>query len=252
MLWQAGGRTYNAMATEPFSIVLLHEQALLRQAVAHLFAEQPGARLQAQAADVPALKRALAVNTTPQLLLLSAEAALADQCGLLFWLAKQCPTTRLLVLGNRTPAEALYATLCAGAHGYYCTAQARDRMLTVAQQLLDGAIHFPDAVLAHLRTLRPAWEPDPVDDDRPIAPCQREFVRWLLMPEDLSYAEIAEGMGKSIYAVKKYATNLFKRFATNSKSGLVKIALRRQLDRLGPPVAANKAKGQPKPAKKGP
>jgi len=56
------------------------------------------------------------------------------------------------------------------------------------------------------------------------------------LPEDLTYAEVAVRMGKSEFAVKKYVHNLFKRFKINSKGGLIKLGLRRGLDRLGPPV----------------
>ncbi len=225
------------MATEQLSLVLLHEQNLLRQGIARLLADIEGFQLLAQAADVPALKRALAVAQAPQLLLLSADAATAEHCSLVLWARKQYPNCWLLLLGNHTPAEPLFAAFCAGAHGYLCTSQAPERMVAMVHQVVDGAIHFPAEVLARLRQLRPGPEAEPVDDGRTIGPCQLLFLRWLLVPEDLTYAEVAKRMGKSEFAVKKYVHNLFKRFKISSKGGLIKLGLRRGLDRLGPPVA---------------
>lgn len=228
------------MSTEQHTLVLLYEQNLIRQGIARLLGDLGTFRLLAQAEDVPALKRALAVAAAPKLLLLSSEAATAEHCGLLAWLRKHCPDTCLLLLGNRTPAAQLFAAFCAGAHGYLCTSQAHERMVTVLHQLVEGAVHFPAEVLAQLRHLSPGLEPDPVDDGRPIGPCQLLFLRWLIVPEDLTYAEIAKRMGKSERAVKKYSTDLRARFKVSSKGGLIKLALRRGLETMGPPVAVGR------------
>ena len=224
------------MPTEQHTLVLLHEQNLVRMGLARLLAELEGFQLLTQAADVPALKRALALAPDPALLLLSAETATADHCGLVLWLREQCPNTYLLLLGNNTPATTLFTAFCAGAHGYLCTNHAHERMVAILHQLVDGAIHFPAEVLAFLRPWRASLEPEMVDDGKPISLCQQEFLRWLLVPEELTYAGIAQRTGKSERSIKKYSTDLRKRFKVNSKGGLIKVAMRRGLDKLGPPV----------------
>lgn len=227
---------------EPHTLVLLHEQNLLRQGLARLLGDVPTYQLKAQAADVPALKRVLAINAAPRLLLLSAETATAEHCGLLLWLHDTCPDTGLLLLGNRTPVADLFAALCAGAQGYLCTNHAQDRMLTVLEQLLAGAYHFPAEVFALLRHVRPALEPEPVAVEvaRPQCPNHIEFLRWLLVPGDLTYAQIAERMGKHPRIIKKYSDKLRQRYGLHSRNDLVRLAKQLGLEHMGPPVAAGK------------
>ncbi len=224
---------------EQDSLILLHEQNLLRQGLARLLADVPRYHLLAQVADVPALKRALALGQAPRLLLLSAGTATAEHCGLLRWLHAHFPLTGLLLLGDRMAPGELFNALCTGAHGYLCTQDAQERLFTMLEHITAGAVHFPAEVYALLGHLRTTWEPTAQAPTltRPLCPSHTDFLRWLLVPGDLTYPVIGKRMGKHPRIIKGYSDDLRKRFQLHSKNDLIRLAQQLGLERMGPPVA---------------
>ncbi len=211
---------------EHCTLALLHEETLLRQSMAQVLAERQRYTVLAQVADPPAFKRAFALGTAPQAVLLSLETAQHDGCAVLHWLATHMSATRVLLLGRHPEPEGLVSSLRAGAHGFHCTRDTMDRLCLVLEHVLQGALHFPSSVHHQLRQMLPAQE-----HARPAATlptpteCQCEFLRWVAAPGELTYTEIAQRMRTSRSAIDKLRARIFKRYHIQGKTGLVRLAL---------------------------
>ena len=208
------------------TLALLHEQTLLRHAVARSINELGRYTLIAEAADAAAFKRAVAVGALPELLIVSLDVALANSSALLHWMVQHVSSARILVLGTCPPPAVLLNLLCWGAHGFLQVEQAHERLCLALEHIHQHALHFPDLPREQLRALRP-----PMDEaaqqqlHEPITERQAEFLR--LVTTGLPYATIAKRMDVSVSRVNQYRDALCERFGVVGKAGLVRLAFLR-------------------------
>lgn len=208
---------------EHFAATLLHSQSLLRASIADLVGRLPQIQLQASVADVPALKRHLAMGHQPHVVLLCWHHTVANDFAALQWLRTHLPNGKLLVLGHQEDAPDLLPAFCAGAHGYLAINHSPELLHTTMQSLLQGACCFPETTWAALRMRMPTSAS--TEGLRMPSPTHCEFLRHVAAPDCPNYAEVARRMGKSRFAVEKYRRTLFKQYGIKGKGGLVKLAM---------------------------
>lgn len=218
---------YTPMHTNehPPKVVLLYENALMRRVVVDLLQEKPCCQLLAHVADAPALKRALAVST-PDLLLLCAESALAAERALLNWCCTHAPAVRTIVLGGTTDEYTLLQLFCMGVRGYCSTQRALDELPQVLAMVRSGGTYFPEEVWKRLAASVPALDPVYTALLRePLEEKYKEFLRHLAAPDEPTYEVMAERMGLSVGCMHKYRQWLCEHFRIKGKPGLLKLAL---------------------------
>jgi DNA-binding NarL/FixJ family response regulator len=205
------------------TVALLHEDALARRTLRDLVQEPGTFKLVAELEDSTALKRTFAIITAPQALLMSLEGALEEDCALLAWLRRQLPTVRVVVLGPEPAVPCMVRLLRAGACGFCCTRKKLDRLTVVVEQVLAGALHYPESVYVYLRTVLPE---EAVEATTGLSDRQREVLIHHAKGNCRSRVAIAKAMNISASRVHDICRTLCKRYKVSGTSGLVKLALR--------------------------
>jgi DNA-binding NarL/FixJ family response regulator len=205
------------------TLALLHEQHLVRTAVARELRDMAPYQLAAEVEDAAGFKRAFALGPPPTAVLLSIEAALADECAMLRWLMKYMPTVRNVLLGAELPVGTMVRVLRAGAHGFGCTRTKLDQLRKVLDSVCAGALAFPACLEAYLRDHLP--EPQ---EHTERAPTKRERQVLILLgrSDHPTLVTIAKELGISLGRVKTIRAKLCKVYKVNGRGGLVLLGMR--------------------------
>lgn len=209
---------------EPIPIAILHGHTLTRHAMARLLEELPGYHLVMRTADGAELKRAVATGLCPQVLVLGLAAAVDGGAALLHWCRNTLPACKVLVLGCEPEPDVLVHLLLAGAHGFCCEEQVVHRVQGLLDQLCEGALHYPPALLAGLRQHVPPARPV-LQLDKPLSRRLHQFLCLLVRGDGLTYKAMAQSMGVSLNTVLKYRRVLCERFGVRTKQALVHVGL---------------------------
>ena len=202
--------------TEHITIALLHEPGLLRAAIGRMISEREDRELVADVADASEFKRAFALRSPPDMVLLS-----LHYVAMMPWMARHMPEAHLVVLGTALSDEEQVALFREGAHGYCSTACGPEELHAIIDHVRKGAIHFSPTAWTHLRGLLPA----PVVRDASLSKGQEEFLRLLGKLENPTYEHMAKEMGVGLSMVYKHRNNLCARFKLKGKSALVRFAM---------------------------
>lgn len=212
------------------SFAVVHREPFIQRSLGSFLTAGARYKVDLTATDGKGLKQAVALGLSPVLLLLCMEEACASGMALLFWAANQLPNACVLLLGREAAPEGLPEAFCAGAHGYFCTRESPDRLHLLVENLLAGAVHFPAETFTALRQ-RPKQPTSLAQGTkRRPSPIECEFLRWLVHPDDFTYAEIAQRMNRSLRVVEKYRYELCKRYLAKRRAGLMSLARELGLD----------------------
>ncbi len=209
---------------DPITIFLLHKSGLAREGLAGVLGGLPGCRVVKATKDVGELKRTVAGPGAPTVLVVHVDLALAGQARLLRWCGQHMAATPVLVLGPPPTADVLVQLVRLGAQAFCGENQDSTYLHRMLQQLAEGTIQFPVALLHELRTVMPAPR-TLARPGRPLSPRLRQFMALLARNDDLTYKGIAQRMNVSIHTVYKYRRTICQRFAVRTRRALITLAL---------------------------
>ena len=205
------------------TVAVLHGEELVRKALARELREASPYALAAVVADPAAFKRAFALGTPPNAVVLSLETAMADDCAMLRWLLKHMPAARNLLCGPEPPLCDLVRSVRAGAHGFFCTRGKLALLCGTLASVCAGALIFPPAMESYLREHLPI----PTEHTE-RKPTKREcdVLRLVGSPKGFTQVQIAGELRLSVVRVKKICSNLRKLHQVKGMNGLALLAQR--------------------------
>lgn len=204
-------------------VALLHGEELVRRALGRELRETTPYALAAEVEDPAGFKRAFALGSPPNAVILSVESALADDCAMLRWLMKHMPASRNLLCGTEPALCHLVRLMRAGAHGFFCTRNRMELLRATLDSVCAGALAFPPAMESYLRQHLPI--PAEHTERAPTAR-ERDVLRLMGSTKGSTHAAVAEELGISEVRVKKICAKLCELYQVKGKNGLALLAQR--------------------------
>lgn len=203
----------------PMKCLLVDDHALIRDALAMLFALQhPGVDLR-HAASLGEARARLAEEPEMQLVLL--DLALPDSSGIatLTRLREAAPMARVVVLSADERAETVLAALDAGAAGFIPKTTESNALRLAIATVVDGGITIPAAAMGG-----PPPVPPSSADALGLTPRQADVLRMLV--DGRSNKAIARALDLAPSTVKTHLEAIFQRLRVSSRTQAVVAAAR--------------------------
>ncbi|MBP6696161.1 MAG: response regulator transcription factor [Flavobacteriales bacterium] len=213
-------------------IALVDDHAVLRTALANMVnTSVPGYRVVVEAGHGREFIDVLERGTKVDMVVLDLEMPVMNGYDTLAWITKHRPDLRVLVLSFDATPSSYDRSMRAGAHGFLLKNMEHTEFKTALDAIRDKGIYRSERAREELQGI-PA--PDDLDRERAallkkLTKREREFLELISGPGELTYKQVAEHMGLSPHTVEEYRKNLFTKFAVQSKTGLVQLAIRWRL-----------------------
>ena len=161
--------------------------------------------------DIAALK-AVAVEEKPQLILCHQSFFEADDSNLLSELARQCPDSRVMILGPPRPMTIQIAALKQGARGYFNETLPLDKLHNALQLILHGEVWVERHVISGLideLTQHPEISEQQQQALETLSPKEMEVAK--LVSHGATNKMIARQMNITERTVKAHLTTIFQK-----------------------------------------
>lgn len=211
---------------QPIRVLIADDQALIREGLGMLLALSPGIEVVGAARDGNEAFE-LTGRESPDVVLMDLRMPRCDGVESTRRIARQFPSTRVVVLTTYADDESIFSALEAGAMGYLTkdagAAEIQEAIRTVhaGEALLNPAVQR--RLIQQLRgdAARPA-APEP---DLPDGLTLREAEVLRLIAEGLSNAEIAERLVVADSTVKTHINNIFSKAGLRDRAQAVVYAM---------------------------
>jgi DNA-binding NarL/FixJ family response regulator len=216
--------------SEPIRVLIVDDQALIREGLETLLGLSPGIEVVGTARDGEEAVR-LVAERRPDVVLMDLRMPRCDGVEATHRIAQQWPDVRVIALTTYADDDSIFGVLEAGAMGYLtkdagaqAIAQAI-RTVHAGEALLDSAVQA--RVIRQLRTGQP-----PASTPAPTLPddlTQREAEVLKLIAQGLNNREIAERLVVTEATVKTHINNLFSKIGVRDRAQAVVYAMRHGL-----------------------
>lgn len=211
----------------PLRILLLEDEAPLRERFARILDEWPGGELVAACAT---LSEALAILPQQPIDLLMTDLNLPDGNGIdaIIRLGKLYPDADAMVISVLADDETVLAAIEAGAVGYLLKDADSLELIESIQELRAGRSPISSTIARVL--VRRMSAPAPASPGPELTPRETEIIKGIA--KGFTYAELAEWLGISRHTVPVHIKNIYRKLAANNRSEAVYEAQKRGLIRL--------------------
>jgi len=217
---KAGHYEASVPPTNPASVLLVDDHALLRTGVANIINQEADLHVVAEAGNgIEALEAYDKFH--PDVTLLDLRMPVMEGVEVVRRLRERDPRARVIVLTTYDTDEEISRALKAGAKAYVLKDISADALVTCIRDVLAGKTYLAPAAAAKL-----------AEEVTRVQLTPRELSTLRLMADGKSNKEIANELGISDRTVKTHLGHLFEKLGVTSRTEAVKIATRRGLVRL--------------------
>jgi DNA-binding NarL/FixJ family response regulator len=212
----------NAVETTKARLLLVDDQPIVRERLAHLIADEPDLSVCGQTDDIHQAMKLIA-DTRPDLVVTGLSLKEFHGLGLIKDLRARFPRLRVLVFSMYD--EALYAdrAICAGARGFVQKRASTAELLRAIRQVLSGHTYVSEKVAAH--KIRQFFGRPLVRPGSPLEQLSdRELEVLQLIGQGRSTREIAEALHLDIKTIETYRARIKVKLNLTSASELVEQA----------------------------
>ncbi len=207
----------------PLRVLLAEDHTLVRAGIRALLESLEGIEVVAEAADGREALR-LAQTHHPDILLMDITMKELNGLEAAARLAKERPSTRVIILSMHADQAYVHQALQAGARGYLLKGSDLTELELALKAVARGDTYLSPAVSKHfvgdlLNGRKPTA--NPLDE---LTPRQREILQ--LVAEGRTTKEIASRLDLSIKTVETHRAQLMERLDIHDVAGLVKFAIR--------------------------
>lgn len=163
-------------------------------------------------------------KTIPDVILLDVNMPVMNGYETMEWLESEHPEIKVLALSMDDDESMVLKMLSKGANGYLLKDIHPEALKTALNEVMEKGYYHSDKVASTLlNSLKPKTE-------SPAIRLRENELKFLqLSCSELTYNEIAERMFLSPKTIDNYRAELFKRFKTKNRIGLVIFALKNKL-----------------------
>jgi two-component system nitrate/nitrite response regulator NarL len=205
---------------DPVGVVIVEQDPLRREGLAHAIASQHRIKLLAVAAR-SAQARELVTTHQPQVMVLGLQLELERGTRLLSELKRTSPDIRALVIGAFTDPAVAAKAMRAGADGYLATTAGAREICQAIVRIAAGGTALSAESAARSRSNGSATRQAAV---LRLTVREQELLFWLAEP--VSAQEIAEQLHMSRSTVKSHALNLYDKLGTHHRAAAIATAFR--------------------------
>jgi two-component system response regulator NreC len=202
-------------ASEPTTIVLVDDHAVVRGALRALLEGQPDLEVVGEAADI-ASGRGVVAASEPSVLILDVNLPDGLAVDVLPELREDAPKTQILLLTMERDLTLARQAMEAGARGYLFKDAAHLELIEAVRHASEGRDYLPAAVSAGLEDERQAKRPV-------LSPREAEVLRLIALGH--TNREIAEQLSLSVRTVETHRSHTQQKLGVDSRPELTRYAL---------------------------
>jgi DNA-binding NarL/FixJ family response regulator len=207
----------------PIRVVLADDHTLVRAGVRSLLEALRDIAVIAEAADGSEAVDLIAAHR-PDVALLDINMPKLSGLEAAARVARDTPSTRVIILSMHVDAEYVRAAIRAGAVGYLLKDSGTTELETAIRAVAQGETYLSPAASTHLVAGFQRHESGEAAAPDPLTPRQREVLR--LIAEGLPTKAIARRLGISVKTAEAHRTQLMDRLDIHEIAGLVRYAIR--------------------------
>ncbi len=208
----------------PIRILLADDHALVRQGIRELLGSQSEFEIVGEAATgAQAVQTAL--EARPDVVLLDIHMPDGDGLWATAEIARELPSTRVLILTVSTEDEHLKETLRRGAAGYLLKSSAADTLFQAIREVVRGETTVPGTMAGRiLASLGQADEPHGAGREAGLSSREQEVLR--LLSQGSTNKEIAQALEISENTVKAHLKSILRKLGVTNRVEAAGWALR--------------------------
>ncbi len=199
-------------------VALVDDHHLVREALSHVLALQPGIVVVGEAADREGAFDLLA-NSSPDVMLVDITYPNDDGLSLLRDLANRRPGLRVLVLTMHRDAETIRQALRAGAAGYVVKGARTSELVEAIRAVARGERYLHSSIAETVIDDSLRW----MDAGSPLSVREREVLAHIAAGK--SAADVGRALGISPHTVRRHVANLSAKLGLRGPKALTRYAV---------------------------
>lgn len=218
-----GGGEPSSSATEPITVVLADDHAVVRSALRMLLEDEPEIEVVAEAGDAASAIR-YARGHRPSVMILDINMPGGSGLDAIPDIREQSPETRIVMLTMQDETSAARKALQAGVLGYILKEAASEELVKAVRLAANGKTYLQPELGARLAAEPEATAPDDLSE--------REIEVLRLIALGHTNNEIAARLFLSVRTIESHRAHIQQKLKLSSRSELVRYALDRGLIEL--------------------
>lgn len=204
--------------TEPISLVLIDDNRLLREGLAHLIGEQKDFKILAASADVDEAMTKVR-EARPDVVLLDFGLEDHDSLALAATVHREVPEAKVIVLGLLPVEEDIVSFMRAGASGFIMRDATFDDFVRTIRSVVGGMVVLPAQLTGSLfnQIAHHAARRGVPRELEAVRLTQRERQVIDLIAEGLANKDIAARLHIAVHTVKSHVHNVLEKLALHSR-----------------------------------
>ncbi|WP_328667579.1 response regulator transcription factor [Streptomyces sp. NBC_00322] len=217
------------MTTQDARVIVVDDQAVVREGIVMLLGLLPGIEVVGSAKDGEEAV-ALVAELAPDVALMDLRMPRCDGVEATRRIRSEHPGTQIVVLTTYADDDSLFPALRAGARGYLTKDAGGDEIVRAIQDVMAGRAGL-SAVVQQRLLEQVASAPEPPGPRLPDGLTAREGEVLTLIAEGLTNVDIARRLHISTATVKTHINNLFSKTGIHDRAQAVRYAYREGLAR---------------------
>jgi DNA-binding NarL/FixJ family response regulator len=215
------------MPPAPLRILLIDDHQIFRTGLRLILERAPGLTVVGEAGDA-ATALALALSTTPDVVVADIHLPGENGIELAVRIAAQCPAAKILFLSSDADLALVRRALDLGARGYLLKENAAPDLLRAIEAAAKGGIHLsPEVTAAFVQDYRQAGRSAAPAGPPRLSEREAEVLR--LVADGFRNKEIATQLKVGTKSVETYRSRLMKKLGAHSPAELMRHAVREGL-----------------------
>jgi two-component system, NarL family, invasion response regulator UvrY len=212
------------MKNSKHTIGLVDDHVILRSALADLINTIPGYHVILQASNGAEMMQLLSKKKQPEIIMLDINMPKMDGFETCISLTQKYPRIKILAFSMHSEEAVILKMIRSGAMGYLLKSADATEMSLAFEALLDNQHYLSDGIS---KILLQGLQSEPPAEDVELNEKETEFLKLICL--ELSHKEIGTRMRLSKRTVDYYRDALFRKLNTNTRVGLVKYAIKKNL-----------------------
>jgi two-component system, NarL family, invasion response regulator UvrY len=212
------------MKNNTHTIALVDDHVILRSALADLINTIPGYHVILQASNGAEMMQLLSKKKQPEIIMLDINMPKMDGFETCILLTQKYPRIKILAFSMHSEEAMILKMIRSGAMGYLLKSADAAEMSTAFKALLNNQHYLSEGIS---KILLQGLQSMPPEEEVELNEKETEFLKLICL--ELSHKEIGAKMHLSKRTVDYYRDALFRKLNTNTRVGLVKYAIKKNL-----------------------